>query len=228
MFFHRDELTVRCAYRGLALTVPDRDRLLNSCDQGQRRRLQRFLGKPSPREPAWLVEWRKAAGDLLQPQDVVATLRRDGIVVELTYAQRGVLTETLVSQGEHADAGRRLALLERRAKTASVPAPAPQNTDLLRQFVARQRRDAELIAELREEVAAHLDLIARLRSELAVFRDLRVPRAIPVADAKFRRMKLEFGKRFHPDARPPGDAERELRGRVFQEFWSIIEEIERS
>ncbi|HWB51512.1 MAG TPA: biotin/lipoyl-containing protein [Stellaceae bacterium] len=212
MFFRRAEVTVRIAHRGLTLSVPDRDRLLDACDPDQRRRLQRCLGEAAADEPPWEVQWQKMPGDALEREDVVVTLHRDGVVVELTYAQRGTLAEWLVTRGATVGAGGRLGLLERRAKTP--PAPVPPAKEILRQFVARQRRDAATITSLQAQLTA---LEARLAE--------RGPAA---GDAKFRRLKLEFSKRFHPDARPPGDAEREHRARVFQEFWPIVEEIERS
>jgi hypothetical protein len=214
MFFHRPELTVRCASRGLALAAPDRDRLLDACEESQRRRLQRALGEASTDEPPWEVQWQKMPGEVLKPEDVVVTLHRDGIMVELAYAQRGVLAEWLVTRGAKVTMGTRLALLERRAKTAPAPAPQLPSNAILRQFVARQRRDAETIAALQAELAF---LQARLNSGAAAG-----------SDAKFRRLKLEFSKRFHPDALPAGHEERERRARVFQEFWPVFEEIERS
>jgi hypothetical protein len=218
LFFHRANLTVHCAYRGLALSVPDRDRLLNACEPGKRHRLQRHLGEQSPYEPAWTVQWRKNPGDRVQPAEVVATLHRDGIIVELAYAQKGVIAERLIEPGERVAVGRRLAMLERRAKVErrakGSAAPEPTTKALFRHFVARQRRDAEVIASLQIELAA---LQARLVSGSA-----------PGNELKFKRLKHEFSKHFHPDARPPGDAERERRARVFQEFWPIFEEIERS
>jgi pyruvate/2-oxoglutarate dehydrogenase complex dihydrolipoamide acyltransferase (E2) component len=215
MFFHQPALTVRCPSRSLALVVPDRDRLLNVCEPGERRRLQRCLGKPSEHEPPWVVQWQKMPGDPLEPGEVVATLDRDGVLVELSYAQRGTLTEWLVTRGTQAAVGTRLALLERRAKTVPAGTPGLPSNALLRRFVDRQRRDAETIAALQEELAL---LQARLESGPVV----------SGGDAKFRRLKLEFSKRFHPDAGPAGDAEHERRARVFQEFWPVLEEIERS
>ena len=214
MFFHRPEITVHCTVRGLTLSAPNRDQLLDSCEEGQRRRLQRALGETAADEPPWEVQWQKMPGDVLKPEDVVVTLHRDGVFVELTYAQRGVLAEWLVTRGTKVAMGTRLALLERRAKAAPARAPEPPSNALLRQFVARQRRDAETIAALQTELAF---LQARLDSG-----------GTPGGDARFRRLKLEFSKRFHPDARPTSDPERERRARVFQEFWPVFEEIERS
>jgi len=212
MFFRRDDLTVHSSFRGLTLSVPDHDRLLNACEESQRRRLQRCLGPASAHEPPWVVQWQKMPGDALEPDEVVATLQRDGVVVELAYAQRGVLAEWLVRRGDEARSGTRLATLERRAKTA--PARAPTSNAVLQQFVARQRRDAETIAKLQSELAAaHARLVLGTPSN---------------DDVRFKRLKYEFSKRFHPDARPLGDADRERRAQVFQEFWPIFEEIERS
>jgi len=194
--------------------VPDHDRLLNACEPGERRRLQRWLGPPSANEPPWLVQWQKMPGDALQPDDVVATLSRDKIFVELSYAQRGVLAEWLVTRGAQVATGTPLARLERRSKTVPVRAPEPPSNAVLRQFVARQRRDAETIAALQAELNA---LQARLESDAA-----------GGGDAKFRRLKHEFSKRYHPDAAPAGDGDHAGRARVFQEFWPIVEEIDRS
>jgi len=218
LFFHRATLTVHCAYRGLTLSVPDRDRLLNACEPRQRHRLQRHLGAPSLNEPAWTVQWRKNPGDRVQPEEVVVTLRRSGITVELAYAQKGVIAERLVGPGEQVAVSKRLAMLERRAKVErrakDSAEPEPPTKALLRQFVARQRRDAEVIASLQAEIAA---LQAR-----------PAPGSAPRDELKFKRLKHEFSRRFHPDARPAGDAERERRAFVFQEFWPVFEEIERS
>jgi hypothetical protein len=212
MFFRRDDLTVRSTFRGLTLSVPDHDRLLNACEESQRRRLQRCLGPASTNERRWVVQWQKMPGDPLQPDEVVATLHRDGVLVELAYAQKGLLAEWMVLRGEEVTSGTRLATLERRAKTS--PARTPSTNAMLQQFVARQRRDAEMIAKLQSELAA---LQARL-----------VPGAPSGGDVKFKRLKYEFSKHFHPDARPFGDVDRERRAQVFQEFWPILEEIERS
>ena len=80
-----------------------------------------------------------------------------------------------------------------------------------------------MIGALQAELAQHRDLIARLRGEIGA---LRGPSA--AADPKFKRVKQEFSRRFHPDGLPRGDAERARRERVFQEFWPIVEDIERS
>jgi len=207
-FFRRTEIAIRCACRGLTLTVPDRDSLLNACEAGQRRRLQACLAKQHANAATWSVQWNKSAGDALRPDDVVAVLRGDDVIVELAYAQKGILAEAMAAQGTRVAAGTLLARLERRAKAAE-----PTTTALLRQFVARQRTDAELIAALRREIAT----LQAQRGPAA-----RAP------DRKFTRLKHEFSKRYHPDARPSGDAERLLRARVFQEFWPVVEEIERS
>jgi hypothetical protein len=214
MFFHRHELAIRYAHRGLTLSVPDRDRLLNACEPGERRRLQRLLGAGDTADAPWQVQWQKTAGDMLQPSDVVATLHREGLVVELAFAQRGTLGEWLVTRGALVTIATKLTVLERRAKAAPAPAPAAASNDLLRHFVARQRRDAETIASL--------------EARLATFQARQMEDASAVSDAKFRRLKHEFSKRFHPDTRPASDPERVFRELIFREFWPVFEEIERS
>ncbi|HXO00537.1 MAG TPA: hypothetical protein VN900_00680 [Stellaceae bacterium] len=223
-FFRRTEITIRCACRGTTLAVPDRDSLLDTCEQGQRRRLQHCLAKRPADAPSWAVQWGKSAGDALRPQDVVAVLHREDIIVELAYAQRGILAEMLVAQGERVAAGTQLARLERRAKAI----PPPPTKDILRQYVERQRRDAETIKHLEAALAQHQQLSDRLQGEILMLRTRQTPGTAEVFELKFKRLKHEFSKRFHPDARPPGDAERERRALVFQEFWPIVEKIERS
>jgi pyruvate/2-oxoglutarate dehydrogenase complex dihydrolipoamide acyltransferase (E2) component len=221
-FFRRAGITIRCACRGAVLAVPDRDVLLDACEPGQRRRLQACLATRPIEAPVWSVHWGKTVGDALYPNDIIAVLRRDDIVVELAYAQKGFLAEMLTVPGVRVALGTRLGRLERRAKSAAAPEP-PSNA-ILRQFVSRQRRDAELIAALHAE-------LARLQAELSVRRPPadRSDRPVgTVADPKFTRLKHEFSKRYHPDAAPPGDVDRVRRARVFQEFWPIVEEIERS
>jgi hypothetical protein len=73
-------------------------------------------------------------------------------------------------------------------------------------LMSRRRRDAERIRQLQRELA-----------------DLRHAGG----DRKFRRLKLEFSKRFHPDG-GADERERKRREAVFQEFWPVVEEIERS
>jgi hypothetical protein len=214
MFFRQSEITVRFASRSTTLAVPDRDLLLDNCAEDERRRLQRYLAKQSANAPSWSVQWRKFTGDMLRARDVVAVLRSDEIIVELAYAQRGVLAETFIPRGEFVAAGTELARLERRARTVLPPPPK----DLLRRYVARQRRDAETIRRLEAALAEQQQLRGRLP----------VPGTAAPYELKFKRLKHEFSKRFHPDARPIGDTERESRELVFREFWPIFEEIERS
>jgi Biotin-requiring enzyme len=212
MFFRQSEITIRFASRSTTLAVPDRDLLLDNCAEDERRRLQRYLARRSADTPSWSVQWRKFGGDALRAKEVVAVLRRDEVIVELAYAQRGVLAETFIPRGELVAAGTELARLERRARGLAPPPPK----DLLRRYVARQRRDAETIRQLQAALAEQLS--GRMPA----------PGTAAPYEHKFKRLKHEFSKRFHPDARPPGDAERERRELVFREFWPIFEEIERS
>ena len=224
-FFRRADITVRCAYRGTTLAVPDRDALLDACEAGQRRRLQWVLARQASDAPPWSVQWAKATGDDLRPRDVVALLRAEGVAVELAYAQRGVLAEALVASGARVAAGTALARLERRAKAG---ASAGTTTGVLKQYVLRQRQDAETIRSLQAALSEQQELVRRLRGELGALRQEQTASEATMVDFKFRRIKHEFSKRYHPDAGPRGDAERARRERVFQEFWPIVEEIDRS
>jgi hypothetical protein len=216
-FFFRTAITVRCPCRGATLAVPSRDALLDACEAKHRRRLQHCLAGQTP----WSVEWQKAIGAALRSRDTVAVLRRDDVIVELAYTQRGTLAEFLVAEGEQAVAGAPLARVERRAK----PATPPDGNELLRQYVAQQRRDAEIIKRLEADLAQWQRLADRLHEEVSV---LRLGDPGTAADAKFVRVKHEFSKRFHPNARAAGDPERDRREQVFREFWPVVEEIERS
>jgi hypothetical protein len=226
-FFRRTEITVRRACRGTTLAVPTRDALLDACQPGLRRRLQLALARHSADAPVWSVHWAKIAGEWLHPNDVAVRLRIEEVVVELVYGQRAKLAETLAAGGTRVACGETIARLERRAK-----APASSQTQLLQtisQFTARQRQDAEMITALQHDLAAQQLLVARLRHEVASLEGHRAPSGGAAgSDAKFRRLKHEFSKRYHPDARPTEDAERAQRARVFQEFWPVVEEIDRS
>ena len=226
-FFRRSEIAVRCACRGTTLAVPDRDALLDACEPAQRRRLQQCLATAPDAASAWLVQWGKPAGEALRPHDVVAVLRREGVAVELVYEQKGSLAEVLVANGMRVAAGTRLARIERRTRAASAAADPPSG-DMVRQMIARQRRDAQVIAALQADVNARQNAVDRLRGEVAVLRAQHGADAHTAADHKFKRLKTEFSKRFHPDAAGLGEAERLRRQRVFQEFWPVVEEIERS
>lgn len=226
-FFRRSEIIVRCTCRGTVLAAPDRDALLDACEPGQRRRLQHCLAAAPDAVPAWSVQWGKSAGEALRPHDIVAVLRRAGVAVELVYEQRGSLAEVLVASGASVAAGTRLARVERRTRAA--PGASERSTnEMLRQFVAQRRRDAQVVAALQAELAARQNDVDRLRDELAALRARGEPTERTGVDHKFKRLKHEFSKRYHPDARPQGDAERLSRERVFREFWAVVEEIERS
>ena len=190
-----------------------------------RRRLQQSLARYTADDAAWSVSWAKAEGEWLRPNDVAVRLRCEDIVVELAYAYRAKLAELAVPAGRVA-CGATLARLERRAKPAG--AQQAQLLGAVGQFALRQRLDAERIAVLEHDLSANQQLVDRLRSEIAV---LRVDRDAPpsvLPDPKFKRLKTEFSKRFHPDAGVLSDSERLHRQRVFQEFWPIVEKIERS
>ena len=97
-FFRRTDILIRCACRGTTLAVPDRDALLDACEQRQRRRLQLSQAKEAADPRAWSVQWEKSVGDALRPHDIVAVLRRGEVTVELVCALRGHLAEMLIER----------------------------------------------------------------------------------------------------------------------------------
>jgi len=228
-FFHRAETTLRCLSRSNYLSAPDAQRLLKSCPEPQRARLSRRLSRLGADDRLWSVEWHKAPGESLRPQDVVTVLRLREIVVELAVARHGVLAERLVSEG--AEAGARLARIDKPA----IPTSRSQRLrDLLTQFTTRHHLDIEQIKTLQAQLTENEKLVGQLRAEILMLRAHRNAehlggrRSSLSADRKFRRLKLEFSKRFHPDSQSPDPAERRRRELVFQEFWPILEQIERS
>jgi hypothetical protein len=224
--FRRSEIVVRCAYRGATLAVPNRDVLLDACEPSQRRRLQSCLGRHAVDAAVWSVQWVKGTGDALLPKAVIARLRSDEVIVELTYAHRATLAEIIIATGGRAAADAQLARIERRARALPTPAAPPK--ELVSHFVARQQRDAELIASLQHELSRRQRLVDSLSTEIAALQAARGPDFAAISDLKFKRVKTEFSKRFHPDAGVLSEGERQRRQRVFQEFWPIVEEIERS
>jgi len=224
----RDEIVVRVVCGGTTLLVPGRGALFVA---------QNAASPPSPIGPiadtaAWAVHWQRAVGDWLKPNDLIARLYGDGIVIELLCAAEARLAEILVAAGAHVATGVRLARLERRARVERRAKPVKvSQTQLLEsfsQFAVRQMQDAETIDALRQDLATQQQLVDTLRGEIAFLRAQRVAAPEPVTDLKFRRLKQEFSKRFHPDARPLDEAGRRHCARVFQEFWPVVEAIERS
>ncbi len=228
-FFDRSEITVRCTFRGNSLTVPHAERLLGSCRDEHRRRLRRELAKLPVDDQCWSVTWHKKAGDLLRPQDLVGVLRLKDIFVELVYARNGVLFETNVAEGERARVGRKLAEIRKPLTPTPSPDREKPRTDLLLKLMLRHRRDVEALEKAALDLSEQRRLVDQLRLEV---RSLRAERGSVERggfdDRKFKRLKIEFSRHFHPDSCPLGDAEREHREQVFQEFWPIVEEIERS
>lgn len=224
--FRRTDLVVRCTFRGAVVSAPNQQRLLNSCLQAQRGRLRRRLAAIAPEDQAWSVAWQKRPGDELHPRDVMAVLRLADIAVELAYAQRGRLGEVFVAEGGRARADDRLAATLKPAKDAPPPGDPARVNELLLTLLSRQRQDADHIGRLQSELAEHQRLVRQLRRELVLLRSR--PGAASMDDRKFRRLKHEFSRCYHPDGGAPGDGDRERRERIFQEFWPIVEEIERS
>ena len=230
-FFRRAETVVRCAFRGTVLSVPDTERMLNSCPEAQRGRLGRRLKKIAADREVWSVHWEKARGDALRPHEVIARLRLNEIVVELASGQHGVLTELLVSEGECLEVGANLAKI---GKPATALTRSQKISEMLAQFASRHHLDVERIKTLQIQLAETQQLVGQLRGEILSLRarqaaDYLGGRHAPWSnDRKFKRLKQEFSKHFHPDTQAADDAERKRRERVFQEFWPIVERIERS
>jgi hypothetical protein len=226
-FFTRSEITVRCSFRGNSLVVPHVDRLLNSCHDADRNRLRRTLSRIAHDEQLWLLTWEREAGDRLVANNRVAVLRLRNIVVELLYARAGTLAEIAVPGGERVRGGDRLAGVANPAKATPPPEIDQDAREMVVQLLERRRRDAEQIKQLRIQLSDRQRQLGELRGELALLRVRYGAGSDGTADRKFVRLKHEFSKRFHPDgfADP---TERQLRSRIFQEFWPIVERIERS
>lgn len=224
MFFRRAEIPVRCPFRSAVAAAPKPDRLLAVCAESQRGRLRRRLARIAPEDRQWSVHWRKGSGDELRPQDVVAALVLGGIVVELVSLRHGTLTELLAAEGDRVDPGTALAKIAPPVKAVSQ---TQKRDALLAQFTARHIRDLQEIEGLRGQIGQLRGEILSLRGrQNAEYLGARLAQA--PTDRKFRRLKQEFSKHFHPDAHAADDRERRRRERVFQEFWPVVERIERS
>jgi hypothetical protein len=226
--FYRRETTIRCAFRSPTLVVPTPDRMARSCAEAQRERLLRQLAKIPTADRIWSVQWRKRPGNDLRPGDLVAVLRLADITVELAAGQRGVLSEILGTEGK---AGARLANI---AKPPETVARSRRINEALANFETRHRHDVEQIRTLQGLLVEQQKLTDQLRAEILGLRGrqaaehLGSSRSAWAADRKFRRLKQEFSKHFHPDMQTTDDLDRKRRERVFQEFWPIVEQIERS
>jgi hypothetical protein len=231
MLFRRAEIVIRCPFRGAVMAVPRLTRLIEACPETQRGRLQKRLAKLAPEDRRWSVRWRKGRGDDLRPQDVVAVLTLDGITVELASLRHGILVEPRVDEGAAVDHGAALAKIGKPIKAMSR---TQKMGELLAQFTTRHVRDVEEIKGLQSQLAENRKLIGQLRGEIlslrgrqnAEYLGTRLGKA--ANDRKFRRLKQEFSKRYHPDGRAGDADDRKRRELVFQEFWPIVEQIERS
>lgn len=80
-------------------------------------------------------------------------------------------------------------------------------------------QDAERL--LQNTAAFHAGELSRLRARLAD------QPASGESGAKFREAKNAFARRFHPDVVKCGPEERKLRTMMFQEYWGVLERIDR-
>ena len=231
LLFRRAEIAFRCPFRGASMTVPKLARLLEACPEGQRGRLQKRLAKIAPEDWLWSVAWRKGRGDDLHPGDVVAVLELDGMKVELATLTHGILVEPLVAEDAAAACGAPLAKIGKPVKAVSR---TQKLGALLAQYTARHARDLDEINGLRSQLAESRKLVGQLRGEILSLRGrqnadyLSARLGQAATDRKFRRLKQEFSKHYHPDGRAGDAEERRRRELVFQEFWPVVERIERS
>lgn len=232
MFFRRAEIAIRCPFRGAVMAAPKLARLVAACPEAQRARLERRLAKLAPRDQLWSVRWCKERGDDLRPRDVVAVLELDGINVELATLSHGILVEPQAAEGDRVAPGAALAKIGRPLRAMSR---TQKMGELLAQYTSRHVRDLEEIKGLQNQLSENRKLIGQLRGEILSLRGrqnaeyLGARLASAATDRKFRRLKQEFSKHFHPDGRRTADSdERRRRELVFQEFWPIVEQIERS
>lgn len=231
LLFRRTEIAIRCPFRSATMAMPKLARLVDSCPQPLRGRLQKRLGKIAPADRLWSVEWRKERGDDIRPQDVVAVLALDGITVALVSLRHGILVEPQVGEGAPVAPGAALAKIGKPAKAVSR---AQKMGELLAQYTSRHIRDVDEIKGLQNQLSETRKLIGQLRGEIlslrgrqnAEYLSARLGKA--VNDPKFRRLKQEFSKHYHPDGRAGDADEQRRRELVFREFWPIVEQIERS
>lgn len=231
MLFRRAEIAIRCPFRGTSMAVPKLARLLDACPEAQRGRLQKRLMKIAPEDRLWSVHWCRERGDDLRPRDAVAVLELDGITVELASLRYGILVEPQVPEGAAVAFGAALAKIGQPVKAMSR---TQKMGELLAQYTSRHIRDLDEIKGLQSQLAESRKLIGQLRGEILSLRGrqnaeyLGARLASAGGDRKFRRLKQEFSKHYHPDTRAADAEERRRRELVFQEFWPIVEQIERS
>jgi hypothetical protein len=231
MLFRRAELPIRCPFRGATMTAPKLARLLEACPEVQRGRLRRRLTKIAPEDRLWSVHWRQERGDDVRPRETVAVLDLGGITVELVSLRHGILVEPQVPEGAEVAFGATLAKI---GKPVQPMSRTQKQAELLAQFTSRHIRDLDEIKGLLHQLAENRKLVGQLRGEILSLRGrqnaeyLGARLASAANDPKFRRLKQEFSKHYHPDARTGDADERRRRELVFQEFWPIVEKIERS
>ncbi|HEY1798322.1 MAG TPA: hypothetical protein VGG57_19570 [Stellaceae bacterium] len=213
------------------MAVPKLARLLDISPAGQRTRLQKRLAKIAPEDQLWSVQWRKDKGDDIRPQDVVAALALGGVTVELVTLGYGIFVEPQVDEGALVAFGAALAKIGKPVKAMSR---SQKLGELLAQYTSRHVRDLDEIKGLQSQLAENRKLVGQLRGEIlslrgrqnAEYLSARLGKA--ASDPKFRRVKQEFSKHYHPDGRVADADERRRRELVFQEFWPIVEQIDRS
>lgn len=231
MLFRRAEIAIRCPFRGSTMSAPKLARLVDACPQAQRGRLQKRLAKIAPEDRLWSVQWRKERGDDLRPRDVVAIIALAGLTVELTTLHYGILVEPQVEEGAGVALGAPLAKIGQPVRAMSR---TQKMGELLAQYTSRHIQDLDEIKGLQAQLAESRELVGRLRGEILSLRGRQNAEYLSArsrqagTDRKFRRLKQEFSKRYHPDGSAADADDRRRRELVFREFWPIVEQIDRS
>ncbi len=102
-------------------------------------------------------------------------------------------------------------------------------------YMAFRSREAELKQALRKSEIALQDA-ERLLQNTATFHAGELSRlrgkladqpGYAEGDEKFREAKNAFARRFHPDAANGDTEDRNIRMAIFQEYWEVLERIDR-
>lgn len=103
-------------------------------------------------EAATLVKWRRAPGDRVERDDVIAEVETEKGVIEIQVFAGGVVERLLVEPGQKVPVGTPLAIIrEDREAEAEAPQPQPQAAEQRVQASPRARRRAQ---ELGVDLAA--------------------------------------------------------------------------
>ena len=88
-----------------------------------------------------LAQWLKKPGEQVAADEAIATLETDKVSVDVPSPSAGVLTETLVNEGDTVAVGALIARIDQNA-SAGAPAPAAPTTPAADASPAQQAADA--------------------------------------------------------------------------------------